>query len=200
MKALGSRSTEKEFTMNGYSIALFFHIVGALGFFLALGLEWTGLWHLRSALRSEEVRAWMGLLKSARRGGFASILALVSSDAYMMATAWGRVAWLIVTVGSLVVVIVLTLALSGPRLAAIGRALATEHGAVSQTFHSLANHPLLWISIQTRVAITLGIVLLKTVKPDVSGSLLIIGVAIILGLASALSMPRRERAQAGSTH
>jgi len=184
--------------MTTYSIALFFHIVGAMGFFLALGLEWTGLWQLRSALRSQEVRAWMGLLKSARRGGFASMLAVVISGVYMMATAWGPVAWLIVTVGALVVVIVLSLVLSGPRMAAIGRALATEQGAVSQTFHRVANHPLLWISIQTRVAITLGIVLLKTARPDVSGSLLIIGIAIVLGLASALPMPRRERAYEGS--
>ncbi len=29
--------------MDDYSIALFLHIVGALGFFVALGLEWTGL-------------------------------------------------------------------------------------------------------------------------------------------------------------
>ena len=184
--------------MNSYSIALFFHIVGALGFFLALGLEWAGLWQLRSALLSQEVQAWMGLLKSARRFGFASMLAIVISGVYLMATAWGRVPWLIVTVGSLVVVIVLSLALSGPRMAAMGHALATEKGAVSQTFHRLANHPLLWISIQTRVAITLGIVLLKTARPDLSGSLLIIGVALVLGLASALPMPRRERAHEGS--
>ena len=179
--------------MNSYSLALFFHIVGAMGFFLALGLEWTGLWQLRSARLSQEVQAWMGLLKSARKGGFASMLAVVISGVYLMATAWGRVAWLIVTVGSLVVVIVLALALSGPRLAAMGRALATEQGAVSHTFHRVANHPLLWISVQSRMAIALGIVLLKIVKPDVSGSLLIIGVAIVLGLASALPMPRRER-------
>ena len=69
---------------------------------------------------------------------------------------------------------------------------------MSNTFHSLANHPVLWISIQTRVAIALGIVFLKTAKPDLGGSLLTIGVAIILGLASALPMPRRERAQEGS--
>lgn len=118
---------------------------------------------------------------------------MVISGVYMMATAWGRVPWLIVTVGSLIAVIVLSLALSGSRMAAIGRALATEQGAVSQTFHRLANHPLLWISIQTRVAITLGIVLLKTARPDLSVSLLIIGVAIVLGLVSALPMPRRER-------
>src|SRR5262245_14265171 len=124
--------------MNDYSIALFFHIVGAMGFFLALGMERTGLWQLRNGLRSTEVRAWMGLLKSARSFGFASMLAVVISGAYLMATAWGRVPWLIVTVGSLVVVIVLSLALSGPRMAAIGRALATEPGALSQTFQRLA--------------------------------------------------------------
>ena len=121
------------------------------------------------------------------------MLAVVISGVYLMATAWGRVPWLIVTVGALVVVIALSLALSGPRMAAIGRAVATEQGAVSHTFHRVANHPLLWISIQTRVAITLGIVLLKTARPDVSGSLLIIIVAIVLGLASALPLPRRER-------
>ena len=128
------------------------------------------------------------------------MLVIVISGVYLMATAWGRVAWLIVTVGSLVVVIVLSLALTGPRMAAMGRALATEQGALSQTFHRLANHPLLWISIQTRVAITLGIVLLKTARPDLSGSLLIIGVAIVLGLASALPMSRRERAHEGPAH
>lgn len=180
--------------MSTYAIALFFHIVGALGFFLALGLEWTGLWHLRSALHAHEVRAWMGILKSARRLGFVSMLAAVISGIYMMAMAGGRVPWLVVTVGALIVVIVLSLALSGPRTMAIGRALATEHGTVSPTFHRVANHPLLWISIQTRVAITLGIVLLKTARPDWRGSLLIIGVAIVLGLASALPVPRRERA------
>lgn len=184
--------------MDYYSIALFLHVVGALGFFVALGLEWTGLWQIRSATTSEQVRAWMRISKSARRLGIASMLTILVSGFYMMATVWGGVAWIIVTLGALVLVIVLSVALTGPRMAAIGRALATEKGPVSKTFHSLANHPLLWISIQTRVAIALGIVFLKTVKPDLGGSLLTIGVAIVLGLASALPMPRRERAQEGS--
>ena len=184
--------------MNNYSIALFLHIVGALGVSVALGLEWTGLWQIRSAMRPEQVRAWMGILRSASRAGIASMLTTVISGFYMMATAWGGVAWIIVTLGALVLVIVLSVALTGPRMVAIGRALATEKGLVSQTFHILANHPLLWISIQTRVAIALGIVFLKTAKPDLGGSLLTIGVAIVLGLASALPVPRRERAQEGS--
>ena len=50
--------------MNDYSIALFLHIVGTLGFFLALGLEWTGLSQIRSAMTLEQVRSWMGILKN----------------------------------------------------------------------------------------------------------------------------------------
>jgi len=184
--------------MNDYSIALFLHIVGALGFFVALGLEWTGLRQIRSAMTPEQVRGWMGILKSVRKVGFASMLTTVISGFYMMTAVWGGVAWVTVSLGALVLVIVLSVALTGPRMAAIGQALATEKGAVSKTFHSVANHPLLGISIQTRVAIALGIVFLKTAKPDLSGSLLTIGVAIVLGLASALPMPRRERAQEGS--
>ena len=184
--------------MNGYSITLFLHIVGALGFFVALGLEWTGLWQIRSAITPEQVRGWMGILKSVRKVGFASMLTTVISGFYMMATVWGSVAWVIVSLGALVLVIVLSVALTGPRMAAIGRALASEKVPLSQAFYSLANHPLLWISIQTRLAIALGIVFLKTAKPDLGGSLITIGVAIVLGLASALPVPRHEKAQEGS--
>lgn len=181
--------------MSNYSIALFLHIAGVLGFFVALGLEWTGLWQLRSIVTLEQVRAWMGILKNVRKVGFVSMLATVITGIYMMVTDWGSVAWIIVTLGSLALVIALSLALTGPRMAIIGQALVKEKRPVSQTFNNLANHPFLWISIQTRVAIALGIVFLKTAKPDLAGSLITIGVAIILGLASALSIPRRERAQ-----
>jgi hypothetical protein len=47
------------------------------------------------------------------------------------------------------------------------------------------------------VAIALGIVFLKTTKPDLIGSLITIGVAILLGLVSALPVPRRVGAQEG---
>jgi len=184
--------------MNGYSIALFLHIVGALGFFVALGLEWTGLRQVRSAVLPEQVCAWIRILKSTRKVGFASMLTTVISGIYMMATAWGGVAWIIVTLGSLALVIALATILTGPRMAAIGRTLTIDKGAVSHTLQNLANHPLLWVSIQTRVAIALGIVFLKIAKPDLGGSLLTIGIAVVLGLASSLPVSRRERAQEGS--
>lgn len=181
--------------MNGYSIALFLHVVGALGFFVALGLEWTGLLQIRSALVPVQVGAWMGILKSVRRVGFASMLTTVLTGIYMMLTVWGGAAWVTVSLGALVLVIALSLVLTGPRMAPIGRALMMEKGPLSQAFQRLANHPLLWISIQTRIAIALGIVFLKVAKPDLAGSLLTISIAIVLGIASALPVSRRERAQ-----
>jgi hypothetical protein len=183
--------------MSAYSIALFLHIVAALGVVVELSLQWTGLWQIRSAVRPEQVRAWMRILKNTNKVGFPSMLTTVLTGIYMVLKVWGWVPWIIVTIGSLVLVIVLSVALSKPRMMAIGRALATKKGPVSQTFHNLVNHPILWISIQTRVAIVLGIVFLKIAKPDLAGSLLTIGVAIVLGLASTLPVPRRERAQAG---
>ncbi|MGE5221376.1 MAG: hypothetical protein ACM3PY_03000 [Omnitrophica WOR_2 bacterium] len=186
--------------MNVYSIALFLHISGALGFFVALGLEWTGLRQICSAVNLDQVRAWMGILKGVRKVGFASMLTTVITGIYMTLTGWGGAAWILVTLGSLVLVIALAQALTGPRMAAIGRALVTERGVFSRTYHNLANHPLLWISIQTRAAIALGIVFLKVFRPDLAGSLIAIGVAIVLGIASALPADNREQAQEGTAH
>jgi hypothetical protein len=184
--------------MNGYAIALFVHIVGALGFAVALALEWTGLRQLRSARSPEPVRAWMGILQSALKVGFVSMLATVITGAYMMATVWRAVPWLVVTVGSLGLLIGLSAAVTRPRMRAVGQALATGHGPMSPAFQGLANHPLLWVSIQGRAAVTLGIILLKIAKPGLGGSLLIVGMALVLGIASAPPMLRREPAQAGA--
>jgi hypothetical protein len=186
--------------MNSYSIiTLFLHIVGALGVSVALALEWTGLRQIQTAKLPEQVRTWIGIFRSVRKVGFISMLTTVITGIYMIVTYWGGKPWIVVTMGSLILVIVLAQVLTAPRMAAIGRALATEKGSVSQSFHSLVADPTLWISVQTRMGIILGIIFLKNAKPDLAGSLLAIGVAIVLGIASALPMSRRVRVQEGST-
>lgn len=183
--------------MNVYSIALFFHIVGALGFFAALGLEWAGLRQIRNATTSEQVRQGMRISGSTRKLGMASMLTILIFGVYLAAVAWGGPAWITVTLGGMVVMMALSAALSGPRMAALGRALTTEKGPLSHSLQQLASDPLLWISIQTRVAITVGIVFLMTVKPGLGGSLLTIGAAFMLGLAAALPTKRSQRVQEG---
>lgn len=185
--------------MTIFSIALFLHIVGALGVFVALSLEWTALRQVRSANLPEQIRPWMGILKSSNKVGFPAMLATVITGFYMVLNGLGWVPWILVVIGALILVIALTRALTAPGMAAIGRALVKENGPISQIFQNLVNDPILWISIQTRIAIVLGIVLLKISKPDLGGSLLTIGVAIVLGIASALPRFRMARAHDAST-
>jgi len=168
--------------MNTYSIALFLHIVGALVLFAMLGLEWVGLRQIRNAAYSEQTHVWLGVIKGASKVGFPSMFATVITGVYMMAMVWRWAPWLTVTVGALILMIVFA-RIAAPRLKALGQSL----GAV--------NDPLLWVSVQTRMAIVFGIVFLKITKPDVVGSLLTIGIAIIVGVASALPVTRVGRTQ-----
>ena len=184
--------------MSNYTIALFLHVLGALGFFTVLGVEWIALSKLRRALLAEKAHTILEILKSTDRLGFVSMLTTVITGFYMLLTVWGWVPWILVVLGALVLEIVLFVGLGRPRMAAIEQALTTQKKSVSQAFQDLVNNPVLWISMQTRVAIILGIILLKFTKPDLSGSLLTIGAAIVLGLASSLPMSRQVRTQEGS--
>lgn len=181
--------------MHYYTIALFFHIVGALGFFASLGLEWLSLRQLRNATTVEQVREWGRLSTLVRWMGMVSLGIILAFGFYMMAVATIGAAWLIVAFWMFVLLIILAAALTGPRLRAIKRAATGDGGPVSPTLFQLLHHPLLWFSLQTRLAIALGVVFLMTVKPGLSGALLTAGIAAALGLASALLLPSRARPQ-----
>jgi hypothetical protein len=185
--------------MSIFSIALFLHIVGALGVSMALGLEWIGLSHVRRATVLEEIRTILMVVKGTTRFGFVSMLATAITGFYMVLNGVGWVPWILVVLGALLLVIGLTRVLTAPRMAAISRALAMEKGLVSPALHNLLNDRMLWISIQTRMAVVLGIIFLKIATPGLSGALLTISAAIALALASSLPMPRRVRAQKTTT-
>jgi hypothetical protein len=189
----------KEKIMSIFSVALFLHIIGALGVSVALGWEWIGLSKIRRSTVPQQIRAILDLVNSTTRFGFISMLSTIITGIYMVLAAVGWVPWLLVVIGAFVLVIVLTRALTAPRMAAIARTLATEKEPISQTFHNLMNDPVLWISIQTRVAVALGIIFLKIVTPNLGGSLVTVAIAVVIGIASALPMSRRARAQEPST-
>lgn len=186
--------------MDAYSIVLFVHIVGVLGLFVALGLEWTGLRQIRNATVPEQVRSWMGILKSTRGAGFASMLTTVITGIYMILADTGLVPWLYVSIAALVLVILLAVMLTGPRMAALVQAMAMGKVTLSGAFYRAANSSLLILSIQTRIAIALGIVFLKITKPGLIGSLLVMGIATVLGIATSLYLPKREQAHEGSAN
>jgi hypothetical protein len=169
--------------MNYYSIALFLHIVGALGVFVSLALEWVNLQQLQRLTTAEQVGEWF---KGSARGRWLagiSFLLILIPGFYMTAMAWGGAMWISVALGALVLMGALGGILTGPRMAAIKKSIATENGPTSSDLYRLLHHPLLWVSLQTRVGIALGIVFLMSVKPALTGSLITLAVAIVLGLA-----------------
>ncbi|MBA3871783.1 MAG: hypothetical protein H0X30_21765 [Anaerolineae bacterium] len=178
--------------MSAYSIALFLHIVGALGFFAALGLEWITVMQLKRATTAEQVRNWLEASGSLGRVAMISMVVLLLAGIYMMATVWGGVAWLIVAFVAIVLMMVVMGRISTPRLKVIRQAVTTEKGALSPKLQEALRHPLLWIGIQARIIMGLGVVFLMTVKPDLVGSLLTVGITIIVSLVLALPMLNRN--------
>jgi hypothetical protein len=181
--------------MNIYSIALFLHITGALGFFSAFALEWLELRQIQQATLSDQVQAWIRILAGTRRLGTASMSITLISGIYMTVTTWHRAAWIMVALASIFLLIPLVMILARPGITALGKSLNTEKGMLSQGFRELANHRLLEASIRIRVAIALGIVFLMTVKPELKGSLLTMATAVVIGLAWGMYMPNRKQTQ-----
>lgn len=178
--------------MNDYSIALFLHIVGTLGMFVVLGFEWIAVRRLGHATTVGQVRDWLQASNGLRRIGMVSMLTLFASGVYMMVTVWGGVPWITVTLGTLVL-LMLVAALTGRPMAAIRRTVTTETGPLSPALASALYDPRFRVGIQFRTTVTLGIVFLMTVKPDMAGSLVAIALAALIGVA--LSLPL-----AGNSH
>lgn len=179
--------------MSGYALLVFLHIVGALGMFAALGLEWAGLSNLRRAATVGQARDWLRLLGSVRRVGFPAMLTLLVTGIAMTATRWGAQGWISVGMVGLVLIAVLGAVLSGRRMGAIARAVATEEGPVSPALGSRLRDRVLVVSAWLRTTLALGIVFVMSTKPAASGALTAMGVALALGLVAGFPTWSRGR-------
>ncbi len=182
-------------TISLYSVALFLHIVGALGLFIAIGLEWTSLLNLRRAATAEQAREWLKIFTSLRRIYPIAWLAILIPGFYMAATVWRGVAWITVSLAAVILIAALGAAVNIRRMGPIGQAAAVETGQLSADLRHRLADPLLWASLRIRTAIALGIVFLMTTKPGLVGALISMGVAVLLGLAFSLPVGRRNREQ-----
>jgi hypothetical protein len=181
--------------MSIYTIVLFLHVSGAIGYFISIGTWLFGLSAIRRAQRVEQVRALTNL--TGRLGLFfgISVLLILASGLYMALTAWSlQTGWIGVALISLVLIAPLSTALIEPRRRAIDR-LAREapDGPLPQALERRTHDPILATALQTVAALLLGIVFLMTTKPALSGSLIVMAVALALGLASGLLVFRATR-------
>lgn len=183
--------------MSLYTLALFAHILGVLGLFIGMGLQWTITLRLRRARSIIQVREWSSLTGSVAKLSPASGVLLLTAGIYMMAVAWGMTAWIVVSLAAMLFMMALGMGVTTRRLKAVHRAaaLAEAHDkAIPSEVWLLIHSPLLWISAQLTGAVALGVVFLMTTKPSLGGSLLVLALALVFGgIAGAISVSLKPR-------
>jgi len=180
-----------------YQVALFVHITGALMLFISLGLEWFGLTRLRRAEHVEQVRELSALLRVLGKLIPSSIVLILGGGLYMAITVWGfAFAWLDAALTAVVVMTVLGNVLSSRRLAAIGQmAFTAPDGPLSPDLRARTTDPVLIFWSRIGVLIGWWIVFLMTLKPALLGTLVSLGVALVLGACFAHLSQRALRHQ-----
>lgn len=190
--------------MSIYTIVLFLHISGAIGYFVSIGAWLFGLVSLRRAQRVEQVRSLIHLVGLTGPLFGISVLLILAAGLYMAVTAWSlQTGWIAVALVSLILMAPLGTALIEPRRRAIERlARNVPDGPLPQSLEQCIHDPVLFTTLQTIAVLLFGIVFLMTTKPSLAGSLIVMAVALVLGLVSGLLVSRvmRTRRQNVAAH
>ncbi len=181
--------------MSFYSIVLFLHVSGAIGYFVGIGTWMFGLSVMRRAQRVEQVRALVHLVGLTSPLFGISVLLLLAAGLYMALTAWSLLTgWIAVGLVSLVLLASLGTALLEPRRRTIDRqAREAPDGSLPEALERSVHDPVLLTVVQTLTILLLGVVFLMTTKPSLGGSLIVMGVALLLGLTSSLLVSQRRQ-------
>lgn len=171
--------------MSVYQASVFLHIVGALGLFAGIAIEWASLANLRRASSSAQIRDWTGLLRTGRKVEGPAAAVLLVSGIYL-GVRWGHATWIVLGLLGLVLIGAIGGVLTGRRAAAIMRSIPTDAGGIPDSLQSRLDDPLLRLSARLRLAIALGVVFLMSVKPDTVVALTVMGGALALGLILAV--------------
>jgi hypothetical protein len=175
-----------------YSIVLFVHVASAFGIVAALSLAAVTLVRSRRATTVGEARLWIEFAPGGPALAIISLVFLLLSGIYMTVQMSGSgLAWPRVAMGALILIAPFG-AVTGRRLRAIQIACAASNPKESEILAKLRD-PFLVFSMNMRIALVLGILLLMTAKPELRQSLGIVVSSVFLGFVSTVFW-RRETA------
>jgi len=178
--------------MSLYQFLIFIHVLGAVGLFVAIGIEAVSLGRLRRAETLADARVWLGQLKLPGRLGPIGMLTALASGAWMMKVSWGYQAWIAGAIVALVGMIVVGLVVTMPRLRRLRVALRAETGPVlSDGIRAVTSSTALVMSVQLRIALGVGILGLMTMKPsDNPSAILVLATVVLVSLAASTLLAR----------
>lgn len=173
--------------MSTYTVILFLHVCGAFGVFIANGIWLFGLTSLRRLRRVEQVCTVTGLIGRVTPVFGISMITILVAGIYLAVRAWGfQTRWIDVALVSFFLIGALN-GFTVPRFRAIaGEAAKIADGPLPEALKIRIHDPVLATALQVQTAMLLGIVFLMTNKPSLTGSLIVMAISLVLGLASGL--------------
>lgn len=178
--------------MTFYAAVLFAHIVSMLGLCAALSFEALMLFRLQRSRNVAEAYVWSDPVPGLDRLVMISVVSVLATGVYLTVQirGWGF-AWIDVALVSFFAMAPLGSMFSA-RMRSIQRAASNGNAIDQGERRRFAPGAALRISLNVRIAALLGIVLLMTTKPGLSGSLVIMGLAVALGLLASSSRGRER--------
>ena len=171
--------------MTMYHLALYAHILGVLGLFIAIGLEWTSMVRMRRARTVEQLREWTSLHATLDKVFPLTAVVILVAGLYMVGDVWGwSYAWINLSLAGLAVMGGLGPLINGRRLRAIQAAAeAAPAGPVPAGLTRQMQDPILWMSVKIMAAMALGVVYLMAAKPEAGESIAALVIAGLVGWA-----------------
>jgi small-conductance mechanosensitive channel len=186
-----------------YQLALFAHILGMIGFFMALGVYIFGLAALRRARRVEQVRAICRMIFLTDAVAVVGILLLAAAGLSMALTTWNvRTGWIAVAIASFILIAPIGPLIVERRLHVIERAAKmAEEGPLPDALARRISDPVIGAALAILIALLLGIIFLMTTKPtSLLDAIISMLIALAVGLVIGAPLWRsRVRSTQGAT-
>jgi hypothetical protein len=183
--------------MTVYNVVLFLHFLTVAAVVTAAIMLHAVGFRIRAAQTLAEIRPWAAVTGKIVRLFPFIVLGLVGTGAFLTQEEWTWTApWIYVSIVGLAINQALGLGVSAKRGRALRRELdGAPDGPVSSRVDALARDPLAWSSSLATTGITVSIIFMMTTKPGLLGSIIVLTVGAVAGVASAVPFWARRQAE-----
>ncbi|MHB8579798.1 MAG: DUF2269 family protein [Ignavibacteriaceae bacterium] len=173
--------------MEFYFVILFIHITSALVLFMTMAIEWVGISKLQNTVVREQIDEWIKFILPLKYIFMSVGTLLLFTGAYLVSAKWNWSAWIIVSILMWVFLFLHIILVTGKRVEKLNKLINSNNQMLDSELHVNIGNLSLMNLLQSEIAVGLGQIFIMTVKPDLVGSVCVIIVAIILGIAPLLS-------------
>jgi hypothetical protein len=188
--------------MTVYTVVLFLHLAGAVFLFMDFALEWVIQGRVHNSATLEQARPWLMAGRRVPLVGMIGGIGVFIPGLYLAAHGklWDQ-AWIQAALTAALVILVLGVAITGPRMRKLAYAAreavpgaAQGTGQTGSAAIARLRDPMVVISLRIRVALGFGVLYLMAAKPNLMTTLVTMGVALVLGIL--ISVPASKQRDA----